>query len=298
MRTVPTVEPHITLAKHVADMAEDRGLMGRMPLRRTFLVEGVHVYGHLLDFDGLVVENGRETAASHARLLQFLDMHCRLWDAIVDGESCDRVDYHGSRLHAVVTGPQGDPKGQLERAIALAAKLAETSKTVGRARGFPARVRFGIDHGRCLAMTTGRAHEKDTLFLGSPANHAAKLAAQSDIEGIFLTPAAQRVLGAAALRTSTTDHLALDEAFVRDAARRHRFERLEKAAAELSNRRAQPATFRFHRATPHSHRSNSPNYTHRTLSAWAWPRCLPTLMASRLSLMAQYEMGQTQSRRR
>jgi len=33
------------------------------------------------------------------------------------------------------------------------------------------------DHGSCLAMSTGRSHDKDTLFLGRPANHAAKLAA-------------------------------------------------------------------------------------------------------------------------
>src|ERR1700730_12351031 len=118
LSTVTTVEPHVTLAKHAAEMAKDFGLMDRLPLRRTFLVEGVHLYGHLLDFDALVVDNGRETAASHARLLQFLHMHYHVWDGIVDGESCDRVDFHGARLHAVVTRPDGDPKAQLERAIA------------------------------------------------------------------------------------------------------------------------------------------------------------------------------------
>ena len=35
-------------------------------------------------------------------------------------------------------------------------------------------------------MSTGRAHEKDTLFLGPPANYAAKKVADSDEEGIFL----------------------------------------------------------------------------------------------------------------
>jgi hypothetical protein len=34
--------------------------------------------------------------------------------------------------------------------------------------------------------------EKDTLFLDRPANHAAKLAASSDQEGIFLTETAQQ----------------------------------------------------------------------------------------------------------
>jgi hypothetical protein len=31
-------------------------------------------------------------------VLSFLNMHYRVWDSIVDGESGDRVDYHGARL--------------------------------------------------------------------------------------------------------------------------------------------------------------------------------------------------------
>jgi class 3 adenylate cyclase len=87
--------------------------------------------------------------------------------------------------------------------------------------------------------------------LGSPANHAAKLAAQADVEGIFLTPSAQHILGAGALRKSPTGQQTfLDEAFIRDVAGRHRFERLDAVVASLSDRRMQPPVFRFHRATP------------------------------------------------
>jgi hypothetical protein len=251
LRTVPSVDPNVTLAKHVADMAQDRGLVERLPIRRTFFVEGVHLYGQLLDFDRLIVDNNHETTLSHERVLQFLDMHYRVWDGIVDDQNCDRIDYHGARLHAVVTRPDTDPKAQLERAIALAAKLTEASANVGRAHGFPGRVRFGLDHGKCLAMTTGRAHERDTLFLGSPANHAAKLAAQTDKEGIFLTENAQRVLGRSGLtKDASRQHLALDEALVRDAARRHRFDRLDAVVASLSDRSQQLPGFKFHRTVP------------------------------------------------
>ena len=251
--TVPSVEPNITLVKHAADMAlsKDRGLVERLPVRRTFLVEGVHLYGQLLDFDIVVTENGRETTTSHERVLQFLDMHYRVWDGIVDGDSCDRVDYHGARLHAVIMEPDGNPRGQLERAIALAAKLSEASATLGRAHGFPSRVRFGLDQGKCLAMTTGRAHERDTLFLGSPANHAAKLAVHVGVEGIFLTPGAQRILGADALMKSAGgQQMALDEVFLRDTARRHRFEQLDAVVASLNDLRTRPPRFRFHRTCP------------------------------------------------
>jgi hypothetical protein len=71
------------VAKHVRQLAEDKkgGLIGSLPLRRTFLTEGVHLYGQLFDFDMLVSENGKETEASHARVLQFLNMHYRVGTA-------------------------------------------------------------------------------------------------------------------------------------------------------------------------------------------------------------------------
>jgi class 3 adenylate cyclase len=88
-------------------------------------------------------------------------MHYRVWDSIVDGDDGDRVDYHGARLHAVIASPSGDPAAQIARAVALARKLTEAAQKVGQAHGFPSRIRFGIDHGKCLAMTTGRgSHEK------------------------------------------------------------------------------------------------------------------------------------------
>jgi class 3 adenylate cyclase len=250
LNTVPSVEPGMTLAKLAADRAlvKERGLMDRLPVRRTFPVDGVHLYAQLLDFDDLVAENGQETTASHERVLQFLHVHYSMWDGIVDGDSCDRVDYHGARLHAVVTAPAGDPKGQLERAIALAAKLAEASAAIGRAHGFPSRIRFGLDQGKCLAMSTGRAHEKDTLFLGSPANHAAKLASAADVEGVFLTPGAQRILGNSTQgKSAIGQQMALNDAVLKAAASRHRFEHFEAVVAKLTNPQTEPPTFRFHR---------------------------------------------------
>lgn len=251
LKTVPVVASNVTLDSHFTALAKARrsGLIERLPVRQAFVVAGVHVYGDLLDFDSLVAENGNETEASHRRLLGFLHMHYRVWDAIVDGESSDRVDYHGARLHAVITSPAGDPAGQVERAVALARKLEEAAKQVGRAHGFPSRIRFGIDHGSCLAMSTGRSHEKDTLFLGRPANHAAKLAAAGREEGIFLTETARALLAPGAVNKSMGG-AALDEAFIRSAAQRHQFTRLVKAAAALSNPKVSAPHFEFHRAAP------------------------------------------------
>jgi class 3 adenylate cyclase len=246
LKTVPVVDGNIALDSAKAHAAVRKsGLIGRLPIRQAFLVEGVHLYGQLLDFDDLVAESGIETEASHSRLLRFLSMQYRVWDAIVDGDDGDRVDYHGARLHAVVTSPAGDPASQIAKAVALARKLAEAAEKLGQAHGFPSRIRFGIDHGRCLAMTTGRSHEKDTLFLGRPANHAAKLAAADMEEGIFLTEAAQRRAKPGAVRKSGGQTV-LDEAYVAEAVRNFAFDSLDRRAAEVAMDVAE-ALFRFKR---------------------------------------------------
>jgi class 3 adenylate cyclase len=175
-------------------------------------------------------------------------MHYRVWDSIVDGDDGDRVDYHGPRLHAVIASPVGDPAAQIERAVALARKLTEAARKVGEAHGFPSRIRFGIDHGQCLAMTTGRgAHEKDTLFLGRPANHAAKLVSSGTEQGIFLTETAQKRVAARAIRKHAGT-MTLDEAYVQDAARKYAFDSLDRTATEIALDSTEPM-FRFRRPT-------------------------------------------------
>lgn len=249
LTTVPAVEDGVTLAKD----ARKGGDLGELSTRRTFLVEGAHLYGQLLDFDDLALDQGRETESSDARVLAFLHTYYRIWDAIVDGEDGHRVDHHGVRMHAVVTEPTGNPLGQVERAVALAGKLAEAAKQVGDAYGFPARIRFGIDHGRCLAMATGHSHEKDTLFLGAPANHAAKKAAEEGGPGVFLADGALRVVGSRAVAKSAAGVTSLTESFVRDAAGRYRFEGIDRAVAGLIEERRKGVgapVFRFHRHTP------------------------------------------------
>lgn len=245
LKTVPEVDRQVALDS--ATMAK-RGLLSRMPLSEAFVVEGAHLYGQLLDFEDLVADQGQETETAHRRLLRFLNMHYRVWDSIVDGDDGDRVDYHGARLHAVIASPVGDPAAQIERAVALARKLTEAARKVGEAHGFPSRIRFGIDHGKCLAMTTGRgAHEKDTLFLGRPANYAAKLVSSGTDQGIFLTETAQKRVAARAVRKHAGT-MTLDEAYVQDAARKYAFDSIDRTATEIALNSAEPM-FRFKRPT-------------------------------------------------
>lgn len=253
LSTVPIFDATISLASHSRDKRQmrDSGLLAGLTNRRAFVVDGAHLYGQLLDFDQLVAEqNGEETEHSHRKLLQFIDLHYQLWDEIVDSDSADRVDYHGGRMHAVVTEPGNDPTGQVSRAYALAVKLTEASQRIASAAGFTARLRFGIDQGRCLAMTTGRSHERDTLFLGAPANHAAKKVAESDEEGIFFADNLQSKLGGAAARSAITGRLHLTEDAARLALKTYQFQRLDLATNQLVARASQSRNFTFFKPDP------------------------------------------------
>jgi class 3 adenylate cyclase len=253
LNTVPYFDSGITLAQDRAFRIEarEKGFMDRLSTRRAFTVEGAHLYGQLLDFNSLASNpQGEETDESHRRLLQFLDLYYQLWDQIVDANAAERVDYHVARMHAVVTDPQGNPLGQVQKAYALAAHLAESARRIGELLGISVRIRFGIDQGRCLAMTTGRAHDRDTLFLGSPANHAAKKAAEADEEGIFIVERlGQRLTNLSLIKSASGDLvLAQDAAF--QAMRSFSFPNLSIATNKLIAGASQLKQFMFYRPTP------------------------------------------------
>lgn len=253
LATVPEFDQNLTLAKQSRMLveAQAKGVMDQATPRKAFVVEAAHLYGQLLDFDSIVADrNSQETEASHREALRFLNMHYGIWDSIVENDDAERVDYHGVRMHAIVPSPEGDARRQLQNAIALATKLGAATKRVAEVYGFRARIRFGIDQGKCVAMTTGRSHDRDTLFLGAPANHAAKLAAAADEEGIFLTPSAQAILGSTALRRTGSGRIELNEGFLNESLRLNPYDRIDRAADRLIAERRSDPQFVFRRETP------------------------------------------------
>jgi len=170
-----------------------------IPVNQAILVDGVHVYVQLLGYHDVLQDQGRETETSHARVLQFLHLHYSAADRIVAAFEGQRVDFHGPRLHAIVVTPPGpgNERARVIRAIAMASTLKETIEKAGAQFGnqrLRAQVRIGIDTGQAVAVNSGRGGEPEPLFLGSPANYAAKLAEGSE-PGIFLSDRARAVLG-------------------------------------------------------------------------------------------------------
>jgi hypothetical protein len=110
-----------------------------------------------------------------------------------------RVDFHNQRLHALVTKPYGETEedDRVARAVAIAHLISQVLAETGDAdEQIPnAKVRVGIDSGLALAVNNGRRGGREPLFLGHPANHAAKCAGAGTSEGIYLTNAAREVMG-------------------------------------------------------------------------------------------------------
>ncbi len=223
---------------------------GIFPRSRGVLIKGVQMYGILLDFEDFIASTGGpENENLHVRMLQFLHAYYRVWGALVEDSGGFTVDFHGPRLHAVLAETDLDASEQIERAVALADHLTAAANEVGRALGLPSRTRFGIDYGTCVALTTGRAVERDTLFLGSPANHAAKITAADNIEGIYLSHRAQqytRVLPA----YGEYGIAQVLGTVVAEARQSHRFNAIESAVSEITAGRYRVPDFRFFRPTP------------------------------------------------
>lgn len=163
------------------------------------LVDGAHVYVQLLDFGAAMLDQQRETETGHRRVLGMLHLHYAACDSIAEEFEAQRVDYHGPRMHAVILTPAGPQNAgaRARRALEFADAIKRTIEEVGGRTGdgqFKTRVRIGVDSGFAVAVNSGSRDEREPLFLGNPANYAAKLAEGAD-EGIYPSNKVRREAG-------------------------------------------------------------------------------------------------------
>ena len=163
------------------------------------LVDTVQIYVGVINYDEFRMEEGRETVASHERALRFLHLYYSACDRVVELTSVQRVDFHGSRMHAVVIDQLGGGVSRRNVGDALAfvrdfrAVAKQANEELARSE-FTARFSIGIDAGRCIAINNGTRTEKEPMFLGGAANYAAKLA-ESDRPGVFMSDRVRALLG-------------------------------------------------------------------------------------------------------
>lgn len=155
------------------------------------VVDSIHLYINLCNYDTYLIENGQETETSHEKALSFLHLYYSACDRVAEQGLVQRVDFHGGRMHAVIIDQKGG--GITQEHIASALEFVEDFKFVANAANdklaqeqFKAEFRIGIDSGKCVVINNGSGHEQEPLFLGNAANYAAKLA-EGDEPGIYIS---------------------------------------------------------------------------------------------------------------
>lgn len=217
-RAVEHIDKKIADVKDVTikDYTRDMSLES-IPTNVAYRVDGVHMYADILNLDDMLNITDIEGVECHTRTLRFLDQHYRAVKRILDKVDARRVDFHSQRLHSLFTKPYNSETNAEAKRVQRAAATAQLIIDVLAETGDddeqipPAKVRIGIDTGRSLAVNNGRNGYREPLFLGDPANHAAKLASNNNAKGIYLTNAARKAIGLAEKESPEKTPLTADE---------------------------------------------------------------------------------------
>lgn len=180
----------------IKDYVRDTDLFS-LPNGKAYRVDGVHLYVDILNIDDMLGTTTYEGETVHKRTLRFLNLHYRAVRRILIDVEAIQVDFHNQRLHAVFAKPYGDEAARVHRAVATAQLIIDVLAKTGENSDDPlpgAKVRVGIDTGKALAVSNGRRGNREPLFLGPPANLAAKRAGGGKKAGIFITDNAREVI--------------------------------------------------------------------------------------------------------
>lgn len=172
-----------------------------IPANKAYRLDGVHLYADILNLTDMLNVTTDEGVTCHRRTLRFLNLHQRAVHRILTRCGARRVDFHNQRLHAVVAKPyntEDDAEAKrIRRSVAIGQLIIDVLHETGDAdEHIPsAKVRVGIDSGEALAVNNGRRGGREPLFLGEPANQAAKLSGGGARTGIYLTNNAREAIG-------------------------------------------------------------------------------------------------------
>lgn len=201
----------VTIKEYVRDMS-----LKNIKTNEGYRVDGVHLYADILNMGEILGTTQTEGVSSHKRTLRFLNQHYRAASRIMNETSARRIDFHNQRLHALIAKPYNTESGaeasRVHLAVAIAQLMIDVLQETGDAdEQVPnAIVRVGIDTGKSLGVNNGRNGYREPLFLGEPANHAAKHAA-GEVEGIFLTDKARKAIGLSKVSSSRGTALTAEE---------------------------------------------------------------------------------------
>ena len=177
-----------------------------------YRLDGVHLYADILNLNDMLHVTDFEGETCHKRTLRFLNLHYRAVHRIIARVDSILVDFHNQRLHSVFAKPYDDEVKRVHRAVATGQLIIEVLAQTGEDADHPAaKVRVGIDTGKALAVNNGRRGHREPLFLGEPANHAAKRSGGGRATCIYLTNKARKVIGIAEAANVDTTPLTAEQ---------------------------------------------------------------------------------------
>ena len=129
-------------------------------------------------------------------LLRLLHVYSREASRIVESDfDGQKVHFQGPRLHALAYRPVSDESEMAAKAVltclAIRHMTAIFNEVFELADDAAWLIGAGLDHGRCIATRNGANGDQELLFLGSAANHAAKIL---DKTGTRMTPRVRDLL--------------------------------------------------------------------------------------------------------
>jgi|SRR5579863_5192219 len=164
----------------VEKLVREADLEGLLSETRCRQIYGAHVYVAVSNFSRLC-SDGAYAGADYKRLIQGVHIYQREVARIVEGNSIFdglRVHFQGPRLHALFYRPIDHSEELASRALLLQLVLKDFVKSVFNP-AFPHYDNFIVSAGSALGDVIGTRNghrgDRELLFLGAPANHAAKI---------------------------------------------------------------------------------------------------------------------------
>jgi hypothetical protein len=154
---------------------------------------GAHVYAEIRNLSTLVSE--RTTKSERQELIQATHIYQREVARITDKVGAERIVFQGARAHLLVHHPVADAAGIAKTAVLLQMILDRFGVVFNTEFDnlADAEIRSGADMGNAIGTRNGTSGDRELLFIGPAANHAAKLLA-ADTAPRRLTKAIAEVL--------------------------------------------------------------------------------------------------------
>ena len=143
-------------------------------------IDGAHIYIDVSNFSQMVSDSTYQRD-DYKRLIRSVHLYQREISRLADDYGLVKVHFQGPRLHAIIYKPYDEPSKIATRVLLFALIVKQFVRTVFNPF-FPNygdfKIAAGIDIGKAIGTRNGAKGDREMLFIGNPANHAAKILGQ------------------------------------------------------------------------------------------------------------------------